>query len=203
MPRPSLVPWAAPPAQHWRPGQQRRLHAAQRPPNVVAFHNGQDSKNWKFVGNITDVPGSHDAAVIPTGTGAQYYDGPGIYNGDTTHTKFVAGQQATSVGDSLCESGAFGGVICGFRVSQLNVTLPDPDYPSQTWTALALATQSSGNFPIPGDSGGPWFSLDGCCTHVWAKGTRRAAVTAGPRMAGRAVHPTSRARTRRRAHRPR
>jgi hypothetical protein len=61
-------------------------------------------------------------------------------------------------------------VICGFRVSQLNVTLPDPDYPSQTWTALALATQSSGNFPIPGDSGGPWFSLDGCCTHVWAKG---------------------------------
>ena len=138
--------------------------------NGVAFHNGQDSRNWKFVGNITDVPGPHDAAVIPTGTGAQYYDGPGIYNGDTTHTKFVAGQQATSVGDSLCESGAFGGVICGFRVSQLNVTLPDPDYPSQTWTALALATQSSGNFPIPGDSGGPWFSLDGCCTHVWAKG---------------------------------
>jgi hypothetical protein len=81
----------------------------------------------------------------------------------------VAGQQATSVGDSLCESGAFGGVLCGFTVHQLNVSLQDPDVPSQTWTSLALATSGSGKYTISGDSGGPWFSLDGS-THVWAKG---------------------------------
>jgi hypothetical protein len=117
--------------------------------NGITFHNGQTSGSvhYQLVGNITDVPGPHDAAVIPTGTGAQYYDGPGIFNGDTTNTKFVSGQQATSVGDSLCESGAFGGVLCGFIVRQLNVSLPDPDVPSQTWTALALATSGSGTSP--------------------------------------------------------
>lgn len=140
--------------------------------NGIKFWNGQTlgSTDSKYVGQITDVPGNHDAAVIPTGTGSQYYDGPGIYNGDTTHTKYVAGQQATSVGDSLCESGAFGGVKCGFTVAELNATIADPDYGSPDWTALALASPGSAGNPIPGDSGGPWFSLDGCCTHVWAKG---------------------------------
>ena len=51
------------------------------------------------------------AAVIPTGTGNRYYDGPGIYNGDTTHTKTVAGQQATSVGDSLTHGLYFGQAV--------------------------------------------------------------------------------------------
>jgi hypothetical protein len=138
--------------------------------NGINFWNGQDPSHWAYVGQITDVPGNHDAAVIPTGTGNQYYDGPGIYNGDTTHTKTVAGQQATSVGDSLCESGAFGGVKCGFIVTRLNASIVDPNYGSPTWTALALANPGSAGNPIEGDSGGPWFSLDGCCTHVWAKG---------------------------------
>lgn len=140
--------------------------------NGISFWNGQTlgTKDSKYVGQITDVPGNHDTAVIPTGTGAQYYDGPGIYNGDTTNTKYVAGQLATSVGDSLCESGAFGGVKCGFTVKQLNATIPDPDYGTPDWTGLAEATAGSAGGPIPGDSGGPWFSLDGCCTHVWAKG---------------------------------
>jgi hypothetical protein len=138
--------------------------------NGITFHNGQDPSHWQLVGHITDVPRPHDWAVIPTGTGDVYYDGPGIYNGDTYHTKTVVGQQATSVGDSLCESGAFGGVLCNFTVRQLNVSLQDPDVPSQTWTALALATSGSGNFTINGDSGGPWFSLYSGCSCVWAKG---------------------------------
>jgi hypothetical protein len=138
--------------------------------NGVTFYNGQDPSNWQLVGQITDVPGSHDLAVIPTGSGNQYYDGPGAYrNSDTTRTKTVAGQQATSVGDVVCESGAFGGTLCPFTVHTLNFSEKDSRVPSVTWTALAEATSSHGNFPIPGDSGGPWFSLDGS-THVWAKG---------------------------------
>lgn len=147
--------------------------------NGITFHNGQDSGHWQLIGQITDVPGPHDWAVIPTGSGNQYYDGPGIYSGDTNNTKTVAGQQATSVGDSLCESGAFGGVLCGFTVQQLNVSLQDSDVPSQTWTSLALATSGSGDFSISGDSGGPWFSLDGCCTHVWAKGIHHGLYSTG------------------------
>jgi hypothetical protein len=138
--------------------------------NGIAFHNGQDSAHSQFVGYITDVPGPHDVAVIPTGTGAQYYDGPGIFNGDTTRTKFVSGQRATSLGDTLCESGAFGGVLCGFTVQQLHYYDVDCQVlPCQTWTDMAVASSGSGNFTVSGDSGGPWFSLNGS-THVWAKG---------------------------------
>jgi hypothetical protein len=136
--------------------------------NGITFHNGQDSAHWQRVGQITDVPGPHDAAVIPASSGNQYYDGPGIYNGDTYRTKTVSGQLAVSVHDNYCESGAFGGVLCNFTVQQTNVSLQDPNFPSLTWTALAIATSGSGNFTIGGDSGGPWFSLNGS-THVWAR----------------------------------
>jgi hypothetical protein len=138
--------------------------------NGTVFHNGQDSAHWLLVGSITDVPGNHDGALIPTSAGNHYYDGPGVTTTDTTNTKIVAGQLAVSVGDSLCESGAFGGVICGFNVTSTTYSRPDPNFGTPTWTNLALATSSSGRFTIGGDSGGPWFSLDGCCTHVWAKG---------------------------------
>lgn len=139
--------------------------------NGITFYNGQDPSHWQVIGQITDVPGPHDLAVIPTGTGNRYYDGPGIYNGDTYGTKIVAGQQATSVGDWLCESGSFGGTLCDFQVQYLNASVPDDTYPSHIWTSLALATSPIlGNYPDLGDSGGPWFTLDGCCTRVWAKG---------------------------------
>jgi hypothetical protein len=138
--------------------------------NGITFHNGQDSAHWSLVGQITGVPGTHDGALIPTSAGNHYYDGPGVTNGDTKNTKIVAGQLAVSVGDSLCESGAFGGVLCMFTVQSTTYSRPDVDYGTPTWTNLALATSGTGNFTISGDSGGPWFSLDGCCTHVWAKG---------------------------------
>lgn len=146
--------------------------------NGVTFYNGQDSANRQVVGNITDVPGPYDLADIPASTGAEYYDGPGTDNGDTHNTKFVSGQQATSVGDWLCESGARGGVICAMHVTQMNVCAQDPDVPSQTWTNLAQATSGTGSFAIPGDSGGPWFSLNGS-NHVWAKGIHRGHTIVG------------------------
>jgi hypothetical protein len=131
--------------------------------NGITFHNGQDSGHWKLIGNITDVPGPHDWAIIPAASGNQYYDGPGISNGDTYRTKTVHGQQATSVGDWLCESGAFGGVLCSMQAAALN-------YSDGTWNSMVLATSGTGNFTIDGDSGGPWFSLYSGCSCVWAKG---------------------------------
>ena len=136
--------------------------------NGISFHNGQDPAHWQGIGAITDVPGEHDWAAIPAGTGDQIYYGPGIYSGDTHTTRTVAGQHATSVGDSLCESGSFGGLLCNFTVTQLNYSYHQTG-PSQTWTNLALATSGSGQWTMAGDSGGPWFSLDGS-TKVWAMG---------------------------------
>jgi hypothetical protein len=131
--------------------------------NGITFHNGQDPSHWKLIGNITDVPGPHDWAVIPASSGNQYYDGPGIYNGDTYRTKTVHAQQGTSVGDWLCESGAFGGVLCSMRAVALN-------YSDGTWNSMALASSGTGNLTADGDSGGPWFSLYSGCSCVWAKG---------------------------------
>jgi hypothetical protein len=90
-------------------------------------------QHWQGIGAITDVPGEHDWAAIPAGTGDQIYYGPGIYSGDTHATRTVAGQHATSVGDSLCESGSFGGLLCNFTVSALNYSYHQTG-PSQTWT---------------------------------------------------------------------
>jgi hypothetical protein len=151
--------------------------------NGIAFHNGQDPAHWHFIGYITDVPGLHDLAVIPTSAGNRYYDGPGIWSpggGDTYNTKIVAGQQATSLGDSFCESGAFGGVRCGFTVAVLEVSEIDPTHSYEMWSGLVGTT---GNSAEDGDSGGPWFSLDGCCTHVWAKG-----IEHGPFQFGNAIY---------------
>ena len=144
--------------------------------NGISFHNGQDPAHWQGIGAITDVPGPHDWAAIPAGTGDQIYYGPGNKAGDTHATRTVAGQHATSVGDSLCESGSFGGLLCNFTVSHVNVSQQDQLVPSHTWTALALATSGSGNYTADGDSGGPWFSLDGCCTYVWAMGIHHGLV---------------------------
>lgn len=138
--------------------------------NGVEFWNGWATT---VLGNSTDVPGPHDGALIstPGGTGALYYDGPGINNGDTANAKSVAGYQTVSVHDSLCESGAFGGVHCGAIVQELGqdleITLPNNS--KITYNGLAVTTSLSGSFVVDGDSGGPWFSLDGA-TQVWAKG---------------------------------
>jgi hypothetical protein len=134
----------------------------------VAFYNGFDDA---LVGSVTDVSGPHDGAIIPTSSGAFYYDGPSVHSGDTNNTKGVGGSQTVSVNDSLCESGAFGGVHCGAIVKYLNAS-------DGTWNSEALATSLSGAFTVGGDSGGPWFSLDGS-TKVWAKGITHGDATVG------------------------
>ncbi|WP_157875801.1 chymotrypsin family serine protease [Peterkaempfera griseoplana] len=130
------------------------------PVNGITFTNGDLTHS---LGQSLDVPGSHDAALIAAPAGNEYYDGPGILHGDTHNAKRVVGQQHVSVGDWLCESGAFGGVICGIQVEATNVSpANDP------WSDLVMAT-TGGTYTVGGDSGGPYFSLDGSST-VWARG---------------------------------
>lgn len=145
-------------------------HCAETPngfENGVHFINGN---NTASVGYITDVPGPHDGALIPTSTGNRYYDGRGIYAGGSYFTKQVVGQLWTSVNDNLCESGAFGGVICQMVVKATGATIP-----GDRWNDVALAASLTGNLPIQGDSGGPWFSLAGSGT-VNAQGITHANV---------------------------
>jgi hypothetical protein len=128
-------------------------NASGTPVNGITFTNGDRTQT---VGSSLDVPGPHDWAVIATSSGNQYYDGPGINAGDTHSTKRVVGQGGVSINQSLCESGAVGGVICGMVVEAINVTpAGDP------WSGLTEARSTSGQFTIPGDSGGPYFSLAG------------------------------------------
>jgi hypothetical protein len=134
--------------------------------NGVTFYNGF---NDATLGNITGVPGPHDGAIIPTSSGHSYYDGPGIRNGDTSITKTVAGSRTVSVYDSLCESGAFGGVHCGSIVSST-------DARDGAWNSMALSSDLNGAYTVDGDSGGPWFSLDGSSS-VWAEGIHHGLVS--------------------------
>jgi hypothetical protein len=127
--------------------------------NGVTFYNGNYTET---MGNIIDVPGPLDAALIPADTGNRYYDGPGIKNGDSSFTKSVSGQLGASVHQSLCESGSFGGVICGMIVQNL-------DYTDGPWNSMAWVTSSTGRYSVDGDSGGPWFSL-ASSTSVYAIG---------------------------------
>jgi hypothetical protein len=142
------------------------------PVNGITFTNGDGTQT---MGTSVDVPGPHDAALIPTSSGDRYYDGNGIENGDTHNTKLVIGQGATSRNDMLCESGSFGGVQCGLRVTDINAMESDGHL---TFSGVAYA---SGPFVIPGDSGGPWFAL----------GSQSGTVSARGVTSGKFVSPTT------------
>jgi hypothetical protein len=131
------------------------------PVNGITFTNGDGTQT---MGTSVDAPGPHDAALIPTSSGDRYYDGNGIENGDTHNTKLVIGQGATSWGDMLCESGAFGGVMCGQRVTDINAMESDGHL---TFSGVAYA---SGPLVVNGDSGGPWFALGSQSGTVSARG---------------------------------
>jgi hypothetical protein len=127
------------------------------------FLNGQLGET---VGSVYLEKHSHDDAAVLANSGNQYYDGAGIYQGDTHHSKFVGGEQPSNVGDLLCESGAYGGVMCGIQVFALNLTMSYLDEDTGTTiTVVNVAEMSKGfggdnnGFLTPGDSGGPVFSL--------------------------------------------
>ncbi len=140
------------------------------------FKNGQQSET---LGPMYGENASHDDGAILASVGDAYYDGNGILDGDTHNTKLVAGQQSVNPGDWVCESGAAGGVVCNLQVPRQNGT-------NQTWTyccddhgdtlivfPMAVTNKGSGGvgqgLPVPGDSGGPVFSLAGG-NEVTAKG---------------------------------
>jgi hypothetical protein len=140
-----------------------------------SFNNGQRNQT---LGSIYLENHGHDDAAIQASVGNAYYDGSGIYQGDTHNAKLVSGEQPSSVGDRLCESGAYGGVICALQIPQngLNLTLSyyDDDAGEYiTVSNVAETTKGSGGYGngllTPGDSGGPVFSL-ASAGHVTAKG---------------------------------
>lgn len=126
-----------------------------------------------FQGTLTP---SDDSGVIvtPAGSGDRYYDGPSIFAGDTHNTKVVVGQQSSNDGDWLCESGSFGGVKCGIQVAHTGATVcfnsPNPNSCVSPGFYISNVVETNGPQPIPGDSGGPVFSLAGT-GEVTAKGT--------------------------------
>jgi len=141
-------------------------------PSGSTWWNGQATTEIGSTGHtpfLASSTASHDSGVIvtPAGSGDRYYDGPSIYAGDTYNTKLVTGQLPSSPGDWMCESGAIGGVLCNIKVLDTGVT---------TWlgtyhiSGLVSATDPSSSAPVPGDSGGPVFSLAGTGA-VTARGT--------------------------------
>jgi hypothetical protein len=116
---------------------------------------------------------SHDDGVIvtPAISGANYYDGPSIFSGDTHNIKHVVGAQSVNPGDWTCESGSFGGVLCAVHVLAINQTISAD---GALTSGVAIASGANANQPTEGDSGGPVFSLAGTGT-VWAKGVLDAA----------------------------
>jgi len=141
-------------------------------PSGSTWWNGQATTELGSTGHtpfLASSTASHDSGVIvtPAGSGDRYYDGPSIYAGDTYNTKVVTGQLPSNPGDWMCESGAIGGVLCNIKVLSTGDT---------TWlggyhiSGLVSATDPSSSAPVPGDSGGPVFSLAGTGA-VTARGT--------------------------------
>lgn len=57
--------------------------------------------------------------------------------------------------------------------------VPVRDQHRDIWDDMVLAASQSGRYTIDGDSGGPWFSLNGCRTYVWAKGIHHGLTSIG------------------------
>jgi hypothetical protein len=121
------------------------------------------------LGQITHRNLNHDDAMISTLSGNAYYDGPGVLNGDTHNSKIVAGQQPTAIGDWLCVSGSRAGTICSVQVTCLNQVVTTGGFTS---TRVAEARFRGGGQTLPGDSGGPLFSL-AASNKVTAKGIHK------------------------------
>jgi hypothetical protein len=134
---------------------------------VSAAHCSSGNSTYRFTnGNATATLGpmtgrvpSHDDGLIVTTSGNAYYDSPGVLAGDTSNYKTVAGQGALNLGNSVCESGAFGGVHCGLIVEEtgINNVLTSSGTRVNGLTLTSLA--SDGTLTVDGDSGGPVFSL--------------------------------------------
>ncbi len=101
--------------------------------------------------------------------GVAGYEGGGI--GETIRP--VRGSYTSSVGNSLCASGAFSGAVCLLKVVNTNVTIKTRNGPTY-YNEIEVEQVNHAEGPGEGDSGGPVFSIrsDG-----WA--SARALVSAG------------------------
>jgi hypothetical protein len=132
--------------------------------NGITFTNGDRTQT---IGSSVFVPGLHDVALIRTSSaGNEIYTGASVKAGDTHTAEPVVGQGGVSINESLCESGAVGGVSCDLIVEEIGVS---PAWESFNSLTVAIPVDAVPHFTVPGDSGGPWFSLAGTGT-VTARG---------------------------------
>jgi streptogrisin D len=131
--------------------------------DVVATWAGRDmghagAENWR-----------HDVILINAFGGHRIFDG-GVGTGE--FTKAVAYWDWVYPWEWLCSSGSVSGVVCNIRQGEsftYSYCLTDSDGDWICLNDLLLAVRSDGRQgSIPGDSGGPVFSLDG--PRVVAKG---------------------------------
>jgi hypothetical protein len=124
--------------------------------------------------------GSLDTKIIrSTSVQGETYD-HGVREGTETW-KPVVGTQGNGGGDSVCESGAGGGVFCGITVNY-PATFPGTNIHGWEATGSARVTDTNGvshNMAgCDGDSGGPVFSLNTNPGQVLAKGLIKGSLTA-------------------------
>jgi hypothetical protein len=90
----------------------------------------------------------------------------------SSYTQTVADIGTWHVGDTVCESGAYGGEVCGMTVQQINYDIWADNY-LHLYHHITRAF-TSGDLPVDGDSGGPVFSPTG---GIHAVGTQTAINT--------------------------
>ncbi|MCP2323466.1 hypothetical protein HDA40_001973 [Hamadaea flava] len=97
-----------------------------------------------------------------------------IYDGNTTSNwgKAVNNDGYDVIrGEYLCRSGATTGAVCNYRQEDCSVG----------FDLMCARFMSGGSGSQGGDSGGPFFSLDG--SRVWAKGSHTGVMTNDPALA--------------------
>ncbi|MGW7201733.1 hypothetical protein [Streptomyces chryseus] len=143
-------------------------------PRDLVSDGGGDS-----IGFIRQHEEKRGTAIIEANAAGRIFDGG--YDPATTFSKPVAGATQSYVGNWLCTSGAFSGVICGIKVTEVNgyMCCYDTGYggqlPGQTPGGLirpvTFAMQVDGTSAGgTGDDGGPIFELTDDTQAVIAKG---------------------------------
>jgi streptogrisin D len=131
-----------------------------------SFDNGNDSL-WMGYGAAENV--GHDLLLLVSNVDHWMWDGGATTN---NFVKDVIGWDWARAGESVCLSGATSGVQCGItNSSNFTDAYCDTDHYGnyECYNDLIEADRSP-TPAAPGDSGGPVFTITGCCA-VYAKGT--------------------------------
>lgn len=110
-----------------------------------------------------------DAELVLGDIGDAVYEGPSIADGDTNSGRYVTSASSSSVGDTICQGGAYSGSICGYDIVAVNQTVIIGGFGTVTnMVRVEAANRASGIGN--GDSGGPVYTISSSGNGV-ARGT--------------------------------